>query len=139
MDRRWISEPARVHPPYTEPPKSKRNTLHALLILVAVALLSGAITSFLFLYFEQTITPPQEQTIIIRKGETHVSYPKTRTEAADRFGGNPKDWSKAWLIRGWFYMGDTPIEIPITRNVTVSSDNLLIGWQQAKRERSKAQ
>ena len=129
MDRQWISEPARVHPPYTEPPKRKRNFLRALLILLAVALLAGGVSTSILLYYEQIFASPAKQTVIIHKEEKLLPYPKTRTEVADRFGGKPRDWSRD-LFGGWVYMGDDPIPIPIGRNVTLYSDDLTLYWVQ---------
>jgi hypothetical protein len=127
MGRQWISEPARVHPPYTEPPKRKRNILRALLILLAVAIVSGAITSFSFLYYEQVAASPQDQTVIIQGGDQFVPYPETRRQVAERFGGKPEDWSPD-LFGGWVYKSDNPIQVPYGRNVTLYSTHFTLYW-----------
>ena len=139
MDERQIRELIREYSPSTEPPKRRRNILRALSILFAVAILAVGVTTLIFLYFEQTTTSPQEQTIIIKKGDKFVPYPHTPAQAADRFGGEAKDWSENMWIKAWVYNSDTPIEIPIARNVTVDSDHFTLLWQQVqgKEERSK--
>jgi len=128
VDERQISEPARVHPPYAEPPRRRRNIFRALAILLAVAILAGAITSFIFLYYERINASPQDQTVIIQGGDQFVPYPETASQVADRFGGTPKDWSQD-LFLGWHYKSDHPIEVPYGRNVTLYSENFTLYWQ----------
>jgi hypothetical protein len=78
---------------------------------------------------EQFSPPPTEQTVIIHKGEKSIPYPKNRVQVADRFGGNPQDWSQNIWIASWKYKSDTPIEIPIGRNVTLYSTHLTLYWE----------
>ena len=141
MDEKQIRELVRQYSPSTELPRRRRNTLRALSILFAVAILAAGVTTSVFLYFEQTTTSPQEQTIVIRKGDKFGPYPQTPAQAADRFGGASKAWSENMWIKAWVYNSDTPIEIPIAQNVTVYSDHFTLLWQQVqtKKERSKTQ
>ena len=144
MDERQIRERGGGYSPYPVPPPPRRgNTLRALFVLLGVALLAGFVLYGLLQLKESFVSgnadpaqeqispPPTEQTIIIRKGEKSIPYPKTRVQVAGRFGGRPRDWTETWFFKGWIYTGDTPIEIPIGRNVTVSSDNLTLYWQQS--------
>jgi hypothetical protein len=143
VDERQIRERGGGYPPYPVPPPPRRgNTLRALTLLLAVALLAGFVLYGLLQLKESFVSgnadpiqeqidpSPQDRTVIIQKTEKFVPYPKTRAEVADRFGGKPRDWSETWFFRGWIYTGDTPIEIPYGRNVTVYSDNLTLYWQQ---------
>jgi len=129
VDEKQIRELVTEYSLSIEPPKRKRNTLRALAILLVVAILSGAVSTFIFLYIEQSITPPQQQTIIVHKRERTITYPQTRVEVADRFGGTPKDWSQNIWNKSWKYKSDTPIEIPCARNVSVYSDHLTLYWK----------
>lgn len=129
MDERQIRELVRQYSSFTEPPRRRRNILQALAILLVVAILSGAVSTFIFLYIEQSTTPPQQQTIIVQKRERTITYPQTRVEVADRFGGNPMDWSQNIWNKSWVYTSDTPIEIPCGPNVSVYSDHLTLYWK----------
>jgi hypothetical protein len=127
VDERQIRELAREYSSSIEPPRRRRNTLRALSILFATAILAGAITSFFFLYYERVNASPQDQTVIIQGGDQFVPYPETRRQVADRFGGKPTDWSPD-LFGGWHYKSDNPIQVPYGRNVTLYSDNLTLYW-----------
>ena len=142
MDERQIGERGGGYPPYSVPPPPRRgNTLRALIVLLGVALLAGFVL-YSLLQIKEAITsgnvdsgqgqlspPPTEQTVIIHKREKFTPYPTNRVQVAERFGGDPKDWSQNIWIASWKYKSDTPIEIPIARNVTVYSDNLTLYWE----------
>jgi hypothetical protein len=128
VDERQIREPGGGYSPYPVLPSRRRgNTLRALLILLFVAIVSGAISFFIIQYFEQVAASPQDQTVIIQGGDQFVPYPETRRQVADRFGGKPTDWSPD-LFGGWVYKSDNPIQVPYGRNVTLYSTHFTLYW-----------
>ena len=142
MDERQIREPGGGYSPYPVPPPPRRgNTLRALSVLLGVALLAGFVLYGLLQLKEsfasgnadpaqeQFSPPPTEQTIIVQKRERTITYPQTPVEVADRFGGNPNDWSQNIWTKSWKYKSDTPIEIPCARNVSVYSTHLTLYWK----------
>ena len=142
MDDRQIREPGGGYSPYPLPPPPRRgNTLRALSVLLGVALLAGFVLYGLQQIGEAianaNVDPVQEQinatlkqqTVIVQKRERTITYPQTPVEVADRFGGNPNDWSQNIWTKSWKYKSDTPIEIPCARNVSVYSTHLTLYWK----------
>jgi hypothetical protein len=149
VDERQIWKQGGGYPSYpVSPPPRRGNTLRALSLLLVASLLAGFVLFGLLqikeVVFsgnagpiqeqvnsqptEQTTTPPQEQTVIIHKKEKSVPYPRNRVQVADRFGGNPEDWSQNIWIASWKYKSDRPIAIPYGRNVTLYTRHITLYW-----------
>ena len=142
MDERQIRESGGGYSPYPVPsPPRRGNTLRALLVLLGVALLSGFVLYGLLQLKESLVSgnadpiqeqidqSPKDRTVIIQKKGKFGAYPETRVEVAAHFGGDPQDWSQNWWLGTWKYKSETPIEIPIGRNVKLYSTHLTLYWE----------
>jgi hypothetical protein len=134
MDGLELSDQPPEFAAYREPPKRRRNTRRAVLILTVSSLLSGLVFFGCFLYYQHTIRPlPPTQTITIDAGTT-IPYPPTKQAVVHAFGGLPSDWHKVGAS-DWHYAGLEPIEVTFGTNVTMWTFEAGLHWQAEEAQR----